>query len=220
MSQRPSLRTVLPVLVGLGVFMVPMTGCGAAVSSYLILNAQAELDGAEAAEADKYAPYEYTKAQQYLHKAREEQGYADFGPAIEYAFSAQEYAELGRKKADEAKSLAQPPPASAPVEVPVSGEGAAPSPTPVPPPQSSPVIIEQQPQAPNGQQPKVIIQPQNQPPPDAAPVEIEIEPLQPTTPEVAPPSSPSPAPATKKAPDDDEKKPAPKKIIIMQPSGG
>lgn len=88
------------------------------MSTYLILVASSELDGAEAAEAPKFAPYEYTAAQQYLQKAREEQGYADFGAAIEYAFKAQELAEKGRERAEKVKRDQQPPPGvpTAPVD--------------------------------------------------------------------------------------------------------
>lgn len=87
-----------------------LTGCGPILSTYLILSAQADLDGAQAAEAEKYAVYEYTMSAQYLHKAREEQGYADFGPAIDYAFKAEEMAKKGTEKANEEKKrlLEQP----------------------------------------------------------------------------------------------------------------
>ncbi len=97
---------------------LPLSGCGAVMSTYLILVASSELNGAQAAEAEKFAPYEYTAAQQYLQKAREEQGYADFGAAIEYAFKAQELAEKGRKRAEKVKRDQEPPPGvpSAPVE--------------------------------------------------------------------------------------------------------
>jgi hypothetical protein len=85
------------------------TGCGATVSTYLILSAQAEVDGAEAAEAPKYAAYEYRSAKEYLHKSREEQGYSDFGPSIEYAFKAKEMAERGKERALSSKRRDEPP---------------------------------------------------------------------------------------------------------------
>lgn len=110
---RTEKRTRASSLVGLWLLVclvVPLGGCGAAMSTYLILAAQIDVDAAEAAEAEKYAPYEYTAAQEYLHKAREEQGYADFGPAIEYAFMAQEFAEKATERAEKVKSEQQPPP--------------------------------------------------------------------------------------------------------------
>ena len=82
------------------------TGCGPVISTYLIISAQADLDGARAAEAEKYAVYEYTSASEYLHKAREEQGYADFGPAIDFAYKAQDMAVKAEKRADDEKKKA------------------------------------------------------------------------------------------------------------------
>jgi hypothetical protein len=79
------------------------TGCGPVISTYLIVSAQADLDGARAAEAEKYAVYEYTAASEYLHKAREEQGYADFGPSIDFAYKAQDLAEKATTRAQEEK---------------------------------------------------------------------------------------------------------------------
>src|ERR1041385_7936828 len=79
------------------------SSCGPVISTYLIVAAQADLDGAKAAEAEKYAVYEYTAASEYLHKAREEQGYADFGPAIDFAYKAQDLAEKATARAQEEK---------------------------------------------------------------------------------------------------------------------
>ena len=77
----------------------------------MIIDAESKLSAAEAAEAEKYAPYEYTAATEYLQKAHEELGYADYGPAIDYAFKAAEAAERGTKKAsdEKAKHLDAPP---------------------------------------------------------------------------------------------------------------
>jgi hypothetical protein len=80
----------------------------------VILSAQAELDGAKAAEAESYAVYEYTAAEAYLHKAREEQGYADFGPAIDFASKAEAFAKQGQVRAGEKKLLPKPAPAVLP----------------------------------------------------------------------------------------------------------
>lgn len=94
------------------------TGCGPIISSYLIVGAQADLEGAQAAEAQQYAVYEYTAASEYLHKAREEQGFADFGPSIDFAFKAQDLAQKATARAqDEKKKLSEGP----------SGEWQAPS---------------------------------------------------------------------------------------------
>ena len=91
--------------------VVPLfSGCGPVISTYLIVSAQADLDGAKAAEAEKYAVYEYTAADQYLHKAREEQGYADFGPSIDFAFKADDLAQkaTSRAKDEKKRQMEQP----------------------------------------------------------------------------------------------------------------
>jgi hypothetical protein len=100
-------------------------GCGPALSSYLIVSAQAELDGARVADAEKHAVYEFTAASEYLAKAREEQGYADFGPSIDYAFKATELAKQARTRAFQEREK-QTPPAGGPA--PVSGPAAEPEP--------------------------------------------------------------------------------------------
>jgi hypothetical protein len=90
-----------------------LSGCGPILSTYLIIAAQADLDGAQAAEAEKYAVYEFTSSKELLHKAREEQGYADYGPAIDYAYKAQEMAKKAREKADDEKRRAMEEPSAA-----------------------------------------------------------------------------------------------------------
>lgn len=106
------------------------------MSTYLIISAQAELDGAQAAEAEKYALYEYTASSEYLAKAREEQGYADFGPAIDYAFKAQELAVKAKERAEQQREKLR-----APDFVPEGGESFSPAPAPAAPR----VIIEKKP---------------------------------------------------------------------------
>jgi hypothetical protein len=98
------------------------SACGPLVSTYLILGAQADLEGAQAAEAKTYAVYEYTAADEYLHKAREEQGFADFGPAIDFAYRARELAQKATLRAqDEKRKMIEGPRA----EWVVPGEGAS-----------------------------------------------------------------------------------------------
>ena len=84
-------------------------GCGPALSTYLIISAQTQLDGAKAADAEKYAIYEYTAATEYLAKSREEQGYADFGPSIDYAYRAQELARQAQERAEKEKAKERAP---------------------------------------------------------------------------------------------------------------
>jgi hypothetical protein len=130
-----------------------LTGCGPVISTYLIISAQAELDGAKAAQAEKYAIYEYTAANEYLDKSREEQGYADFGPSIDYAFKANDLAVKARERAESERAKAR-----APDSLP---EGAEP------------------PVAPTADEaPRVIIE-KDDSANDGAPVGVEIVPIQP-----------------------------------------
>jgi hypothetical protein len=102
-----TIRRLLPLTL-LGVLWLAM-GCGPVQSTYLILSAQAELDGARAAQADRYAPYEYTAANQYLDKAREEQGYAEFGASVDFAYKAKELAKEGKKRSLSKQQEESPP---------------------------------------------------------------------------------------------------------------
>jgi hypothetical protein len=72
---------------------------------------------AKQAEADRYAPYEYTAAEEYLHKAREEGGYAEYQVAIEYGRRAEDLANRARaiaisKQAESASKSSRQSPAS------------------------------------------------------------------------------------------------------------
>ena len=54
------------------------------------------MSDAKLAQGDRYAPYEYTAAEEYLHKAREEAGYAQYQDAIEFGRKAEELAHRAR----------------------------------------------------------------------------------------------------------------------------
>lgn len=58
--------------------------------------AASAVSAAKLASAERYAPYEYTAAQEYLHKAREEAGHAEYQDAIEYGHRAEDYANKAR----------------------------------------------------------------------------------------------------------------------------
>ena len=73
------------------------TGCGPIEYLSQVSNrAAAAVAAAKLAQADRYAPYEYTAAEEYLHKAREEGGYAQYQDAIEYGRRAEELANRAR----------------------------------------------------------------------------------------------------------------------------
>jgi hypothetical protein len=88
-----------------GVFAcVLSTGCGPIWSSVVIANAEADVAAATAANAETLAPYEYTSATEYLQKAREEQSFAEFEAAIDFANVARDQAQKGTKRAQEMRS--------------------------------------------------------------------------------------------------------------------
>lgn len=102
--------------------------------------ASASVEAARAVEADKYSPYYYTLATEYLHKAREEAAAADYQAANRFGRRAEEAADKAR-----AEALAR---AGKPVEmfhpnvVPKEGEqGSDPaSPTPDAPADLAPLV--------------------------------------------------------------------------------
>ncbi len=73
-------------------FLVLASGCAAARSGYVLLNAQRAVEKATLAGAEKRAPYEYTMAVEYYHKACEENTYNEFGNADKLATSAIDWA--------------------------------------------------------------------------------------------------------------------------------
>jgi hypothetical protein len=67
--------------------------------------ASSHVAAAEAAGGEKYAPYEYTTAVLYLHKAREEEGYAHHQAAVRFGRKAEEMAKKAREIALEQSGL-------------------------------------------------------------------------------------------------------------------
>jgi hypothetical protein len=77
--------------------MVPLLGCGPVEYINQVGNkAASAVSAAKLASAERYAPYEYTAAEEYLHKAREEAGHAEYQDAIEYGRKAEELANRAR----------------------------------------------------------------------------------------------------------------------------
>ncbi len=82
---------------GLAFLLAPSLGCGPVEYINQVGNkAASAVSAAKLAEADRYAPYEYTAAAEYLHKAREEAGHAEYEDAIEYGRKAEELANRAR----------------------------------------------------------------------------------------------------------------------------
>jgi|GEM_PF-1805301 len=84
---------------------VAFSGCvGPIWSAALIVDADSNFKAARTVEAEKYAPYEYYKAEEYLHKARQKQAYGQFERAVDYAKIAKDMAILAQKKSHDAKA--------------------------------------------------------------------------------------------------------------------
>ena len=70
-----------------------LVGCGPIeYVNQVTRKADSAVAGAKAVQADKYAPYYYTLAVEYLHKAREEASYADYQAANRFGRAATEAA--------------------------------------------------------------------------------------------------------------------------------
>lgn len=61
------------------------TACGPIQSTAWLLDSEKAIAEARAAKADTRAVYEWTRANLYYDKAREEAGYSDFEQAVDYA---------------------------------------------------------------------------------------------------------------------------------------
>ncbi len=123
----------IPAVLKWLVLALPLAGCAPIASGVTVVKANIALSNAETAGAKKNAPYEYTAAEEYLKKAREEAGYSRFAASRVFAAKALTYAEQARAKAiavDAAgQPVALPPPSQRPAAAPVP----APTPSPAPP---------------------------------------------------------------------------------------
>ena len=88
------MRTVLALFA-----LAAAAGCGPIQSTPALVEADIELEAARAAGALAAAPYEFTSAEAYLRKAREEAGYAQYQAATDFALKARELAKDSREKA-------------------------------------------------------------------------------------------------------------------------
>ena len=76
-----------------------LVGCGPIQSTSYLLDTETMLEAARTAQADKLAPYEWTAANLYLAKAKEEVGYSDFEQAVDYGKKAVNFATRARDAA-------------------------------------------------------------------------------------------------------------------------
>jgi len=96
------LRVGVRALGAAGLLAAAVSGCGPL--EYLNQvggKAARAVADAKAAGAERHAPYEYTSAVEYLHKAREEAGYAEYQVAIDYGRRAEEFALRAQALAEE-----------------------------------------------------------------------------------------------------------------------
>ncbi|HEY3449750.1 MAG TPA: hypothetical protein VGK67_25575 [Myxococcales bacterium] len=91
-------------LLAVALFGFGLTACGPTQSTALIMDGDVQLEAARMADAPKLAPYEFTAAEVYLHKAREEQGYSDFDISIDFGKKAVKFATEAKKKSMAAKA--------------------------------------------------------------------------------------------------------------------
>jgi len=84
-------------------------GCGPVASTSHYVDARDSLGVAQAEGAAEYAPYEYTKAEIYLRKAKELQGRSDYEQSVVFANEANDMAkkalEVARKNKAKAERL-------------------------------------------------------------------------------------------------------------------
>jgi hypothetical protein len=83
-----ALRRALTCLLALAA-----TGCVGTVYAVNASMASSSLEEARTLGAERYAPFEYYYAEAYLEKASEEAAQAEYGDAIDFASTADEYAE-------------------------------------------------------------------------------------------------------------------------------
>ena len=104
------------------VLVALLAGCGpVAYVSQVTYSADSAVASARAANAEKYSPYWWTRATQYLHMAREVAAHADFQGANHFGRLAEQAAVNARAEAEEA---AKAGPAPAKIE---TGSGVAPA---------------------------------------------------------------------------------------------
>jgi hypothetical protein len=90
-------RLATPSLLVMSLSTLLIGGCGPIeYINQVSVKAASAVSAAKLAQADRLAPYEYTAAEEYLHKAREEAGYAEYEDAIEFGRRAEDLANRGR----------------------------------------------------------------------------------------------------------------------------
>jgi hypothetical protein len=76
-----------------------LAGCGPVRTTANILDAEVQIQAARTAGAEQKATYEWTAANLYIEKAREEVGYSDYQAGVTFAEKASQCANAARLKA-------------------------------------------------------------------------------------------------------------------------
>lgn len=79
--------------------LAALAACGPVQSTGALIDADVQIEAARSAGAATAAPYEFTAAEAYLHKAREVAGYSRYDEATAYASKARDIATDAKKKA-------------------------------------------------------------------------------------------------------------------------
>src|ERR1700761_3006810 len=91
--------------------VIALGGCGPIeYISTVTFEASKAVQEAKASRAPELAPYEYTAAVEYLHKAREVGGYARYHEAIEFGKKARDFGHAATKLSHERPSPGDAPP--------------------------------------------------------------------------------------------------------------
>jgi len=77
--------------------LMTMAACGPIQATTGIIRAEEELRTAKLMEADRLAPYEYTKSDLMLKMAKERQGFSEFEAAKTFADEALRYAVMAKQ---------------------------------------------------------------------------------------------------------------------------
>ena len=86
-----------------------LAGCGPVRSTANILDAEVQIQAARTAGAEKLAPFEWTAANLYIHKAREEVAYSDYQAGVNFAVKASKFANEAREKSMASVATDSPP---------------------------------------------------------------------------------------------------------------
>lgn len=134
MSRRVCRARGLPLALVAGLGVAALAACGPVRYVSDVGRAAAAVEAARAVHADRYAPYWWTRAIEYLHEARAVAAYADYQGASRFGRIA---AEAATRAATDARIAARDP-SKRPPDLPPDVAPARPTEAPVAPPRDLP----------------------------------------------------------------------------------